>query len=592
MIRAAALAYAEGLLSSDQKGRKGVRVFCYHGVVERKADSQVERNLHVLSNFREQVAYLRRYRVLDLEGLLEEMRRPDENAPPAAVVTFDDACASTLLAGEVLARQKVPWFMFVPSGEIGLGRALWTVDLSLLLLHGDARHLEILGRRWNLSTRDEREAAFQTLRYEIKSLAADVREAAMERIREQFPAGDSERLVAKFPAFRMLSWEEVGGFASAGVEIGSHGVYHELHHALQPPEVRRRELVESKKEIEARIGRPCRSFSYPNGDYVTRSASEVRDAGYTVGFTTWPGTIMTRSSPFLLCRMHPPGSLPKFMREYWWQPVYEVPETLPKISVEQRQSHLRQLLASGKASRGVALPESAGELRPVQRRAADDSFDFANPPKLARAVAILEGLAAIRLREPRIVDLGCGSGWLTGILGTFGPTVGVSLSTELVPETQQWFGHLELAATDLFQWDYPPGAFDVVISHQVLEKVPDPERYLEIAHDLLRPGGYIILTTHNARTVEAIAPDDRAGRPDPGETPLPHKRLRSLLERQFRIQRLRTIVPNYGSRGFYRAVNSRRLREVLAGIGLGPTFERVRLERGYGLHTVVIARKS
>lgn len=40
------------------------------------------------------------------------------------------------------------------------------------------------------------------------------------------------------------------------------------------------------------------------------------------------------------------------------------------------------------------------------------------------------------------------------------------------------------------------GTFDVVTSFQVLEHVPDPQRYLLEAHRVLKPGGRIILTTH------------------------------------------------------------------------------------------------
>lgn len=589
MAPGAALGYAGGLLAEDLRRRRGLRAFCYHGVIERRTDSRVERNMHLLSSFREQARYLRRFRVLGLDGLLEELARPGEDRTPAAIVTFDDACASNILAAEILATQQIPWFMFVPSGEVGVRRALWTVDLSLLLLHGEASQVEILGRRWILASRDEREAAFQALRYEIKSLPAQGREVAMESIRAQFPAGESERLVEKFPAFRMLTWQEVEGFANAGVEIGSHGVYHELHHSRQPEEVRRRELADSKKEIEERLGRACRSFSYPNGDYVSRSAVEVRDAGYTVGFTTWPGTIGPGSSPYLLCRLHPPASISKFVREYWWEPQHEMADTLPKISVEQRQAHLDLLLASGRASRGLTL---LGPPQPVRSGASRGAYpDFANPPKLARAVAILDGLASVHLREPRIVDLGCGSGWLTAILGTFGPTLGVGLTKEAACAAQERYPDQTFVKDDLFEWDYPAGAFDLVVSHQVLEKVPEPERYLRMAHELLRDRGYLILTTPNARTIQAIAPDDRADGSELAEHPVTLEGLRLLLEPLFRVERLTTIAPNFGSRGLYRLMNSRRLRRILAGLGLGRAFDRARLEHGYGLHSVVVARK-
>ncbi len=92
----------------------------------------------------------------------------------------------------------------------------------------------------------------------------------MAEIRAQYPAEESQRLIEAFPGLRMLSWNELGELARAGVEIGSHGVHHDLHHSWQPREERMRELSESRRTLESRLGRPCRSFAFPNGDYLRR----------------------------------------------------------------------------------------------------------------------------------------------------------------------------------------------------------------------------------------------------------------------------------------------------------------------------------
>jgi SAM-dependent methyltransferase len=42
----------------------------------------------------------------------------------------------------------------------------------------------------------------------------------------------------------------------------------------------------------------------------------------------------------------------------------------------------------------------------------------------------------------------------------------------------------------------PDAAYDIVLSSQVLEHVPDPARYLAEAFRILKPGGHLILTTH------------------------------------------------------------------------------------------------
>jgi SAM-dependent methyltransferase len=44
--------------------------------------------------------------------------------------------------------------------------------------------------------------------------------------------------------------------------------------------------------------------------------------------------------------------------------------------------------------------------------------------------------------------------------------------------------------------DVEDASFDVVLSTQVLEHVPDPDAYLTEAHRILAPGGRLVLSTH------------------------------------------------------------------------------------------------
>ncbi|MEI8039967.1 MAG: polysaccharide deacetylase family protein [Verrucomicrobiota bacterium] len=227
------------------------------------------------------------------------------------MITFDDGYANNLVAAELLGKAGLPWAIFVSTGAVGRNKAIWTVELSLLLLHGHAAQFDALGQAWKLASREQREAAFQAVRCPLKSMPALPRRAVMDAIRMQFPRDETERLLEQFPSFQMLTWAELRQLVGAGVEIGSHGIDHEIHHAAQNPEVRRRELVESKKEIERQIGRPCRFFAFPNGDYCEHSAPEVEEAGYELAFSTRPGLIQPGSNRFLLPRVSPGGSQAK-----------------------------------------------------------------------------------------------------------------------------------------------------------------------------------------------------------------------------------------------------------------------------------------
>jgi peptidoglycan/xylan/chitin deacetylase (PgdA/CDA1 family) len=183
---------------------------------------------------------------------------------------------------------------------------------------------------WALATREDRERAFKQLRPRLKVLPSASARRAMAEIRCQFPPDESRRLIDRFPGLRMLSWRELGELAASGVEVGSHGVNHDLHHSEQPREERLRELSESRSAIEARLSRPCRAFAFPNGDYVGESGDEVARTGYAAGFTTDARAVCPEDSRYLLPRLAAPRSLRRFVRIHWFK---DPPATTPRVVV-------------------------------------------------------------------------------------------------------------------------------------------------------------------------------------------------------------------------------------------------------------------
>jgi len=81
-----------------------------------------------------------------------------------------------------------------------------------------------------------------------------------------------------------MSWDQLGGLAEAGWEIGSHTRTHP-HLTTLDDEALRTELTESRATVEERLGRPCPTLAYPYGDHDERVVAAAGAAGYSAAGT-------------------------------------------------------------------------------------------------------------------------------------------------------------------------------------------------------------------------------------------------------------------------------------------------------------------
>jgi peptidoglycan/xylan/chitin deacetylase (PgdA/CDA1 family) len=282
----------------------GIHIFCYHGIVDKIHDPLLERNFMPVERFREQIMYFREYSMISLAELENALSAP-ESRQPRIVITIDDGHRSALQMHAILADLQVPWTLFVSTGIIEQPQPLWTAELSLLILYGSRRKVDILSKQWSLESRAQRESAYALARRRLKQLPASEKDHWLATLRAQYPAGETQNLLEAFPSFKVMSWDEIRSLQHAGVTIGSHGVTHEIHHARQDASIREKELERSKAEIEARLGAPCAYFAFPNGNAHPQSPSELASAGYRLGLTTDERAVGLNENPFLLPRLNP-----------------------------------------------------------------------------------------------------------------------------------------------------------------------------------------------------------------------------------------------------------------------------------------------
>jgi 2-polyprenyl-3-methyl-5-hydroxy-6-metoxy-1,4-benzoquinol methylase len=206
-----------------------------------------------------------------------------------------------------------------------------------------------------------------------------------------------------------------------------------------------------------------------------------------------------------------------------------------------------------------------------------------------RGEVVLSLIRSLRLQRPRILEIGCGNGWLADQLQMVGTVHGVDLSDASIEAARRRVPGAKFETGDFLEMKLPSGSFDVVVSLETLSHVPDQPRFVEVAARALNARGRLILTTQN-RTVylrkSNVVP------PAKGQLRrwLTRRELRHLLNPRFKCSRLFTIEPS-GDQGILRIVNSRKLNSVLLRFCRQEAIQKIKANLGFGQTIVVLAEK-
>jgi len=218
------------------------------------------------------------------------------------------------------------------------------------------------------------------------------------------------------------------------------------------------------------------------------------------------------------------------------------------------------------------------------------------PLMAERRVVILEYLKQITSPGLKVLDLGCGTGWLDPSLADYGTVTAIDLSTEAIRLARARWPHITWLAGNVFEVNLPNNSFDAVVSQEVLEHVNQQQAYIQKAAGCLVAGGHLILTTPN-KPVAAIEYQARVQRYgdqalQPLENLIDQHELRGLLAPAFEVVDMRTIVFGYGRRdGRYRWLNSWKLQQLCGRVGLLNALNKRRNTLDLGLHIACLARK-
>lgn len=303
-------------------------ILTYHRITASPADPW--RRTVSPHRFAEQMAVLREWaHVLTLEEMVHRLEAG--TLPPRAVaVTFDDGYADNLhRALPLLEKYGIPATFFIATGGLGRTREFWWDELERIFLQpgrlpdalgltlDGARHWWKLGRdavlteeaavRWHTWHAEDppptrRHRIFRTIWKRLVHRS----EAEQQNVLTQLRAWAGAPRTAR-PTHRTLTPVEARRLADHELaELGAHTVTHVALDRLEAPQ-QHAEITHSKCRLEALLGRPVTSFSYPYGRYTRATVQILRSVRFARACTTASGPLRPPVDPLTLPRLSVPN---------------------------------------------------------------------------------------------------------------------------------------------------------------------------------------------------------------------------------------------------------------------------------------------
>jgi peptidoglycan/xylan/chitin deacetylase (PgdA/CDA1 family) len=297
------LAGVPALTRRRLRGR--LAILMYHGV---EAELPVPRCPYITdtATLRRELEYLRRhFNVLPLEEALE--RLCDGTLPDrAAALTFDDGTRNLAThAAPILRELGLPAAVFLTTGPMGSGEALWADWLWIAFAQTDLPEIDLAGiglGRYPLRSDAERGTAWEAATTRVKGLPDEERIAWVEQlVGELGPEVD-----AYGTPFQMLSWDEARALISDGlVSLHPHSVTHPIFSRCNDQKVVY-EISESCATLARETGQTPSIFAYPNGnldDIDARVRASLRRNGIRWALAVSRGFAYPYSDPYAVPRI-------------------------------------------------------------------------------------------------------------------------------------------------------------------------------------------------------------------------------------------------------------------------------------------------
>ena len=272
----------------------------YHRI----GDGNIELDQNVITtdrrNFEEQIKYLaKNYHIISFNELYSYCNEEEKIPENCILITFDDGYKDNYsVAYPILKKYNLKATIALTTGHIGSQELFWWDKIAYYINKTEVSHISTkdLGK---ISLKNK-EKAIRNIQEKLKNIDNHTKNKILNEIEKK--SGLSKPEIEDL----FLSWEEIKEMSKNDITFAAHTVTHPIITRLSLSEAKK-EIIDSKQEIEYRINEKVNVFVYPNGNQRDMS-KEIDDflkkTGFIFSLSTQYGANTLKPGLFRLRRVH------------------------------------------------------------------------------------------------------------------------------------------------------------------------------------------------------------------------------------------------------------------------------------------------
>jgi len=225
---------------------------------------------------------------------IDELLRAIDGAPlprNPVMVTFDDGYLSCHdVALPILRAVGIRATFFIATQYVSQRRLYWWERVALIVQQATKSGTVTYPSRLDLVPHEP------STRKKINDLIKDAKNLDLDRFLDECAVALgvpwSREIEAEYAAGLIMTWDHVRALSRAGMDIESHSRTHRVLQTLDDAGLAS-ELLGSREDLEAQLGRPVRAIAYPVGRRLGHGTERIREAieaaGYRIGLTNASG---------------------------------------------------------------------------------------------------------------------------------------------------------------------------------------------------------------------------------------------------------------------------------------------------------------